>query len=361
MKILVVEDEMSQLQFVLTVLKNNGFDVLGAESGSRGVDIARIEHPDLIITDIHMSDGGGFDLLSAIRSDASTATIPVILMTGLADRAGMRHGMELGADDYIPKPFTAEELVNAINSRLQKQQEVLRKANKKLDELRTSMSVTLPHELRTPLNGILGYADLLRKQAADLETAEVSKMAERIHKNAKRLQRLVENYLIYAQLELKQTELHKKEGEEMVTKDVEAKLDELARTKAKDFNRENDLDMKVEDVAVSFIPQYFNKVVEEVLDNAFKFSKGGTQVKVRGEVGDEGYLIKVQDSGRGMRADQIAEIGAFNQFDRKFFEQQGSGLGLTVARRLVQLHGGSLKIQSQVDVGTTVTVTLLQI
>jgi signal transduction histidine kinase len=62
-----------------------------------------------------------------------------------------------------------------------------------------------------------------------------------------------------------------------------------------------------------------------------------------------------------MRADQIAEIGAFNQFDRKFFEQQGSGLGLTVARRLVQLHGGSLKIQSQVDVGTTVTVTLLQI
>jgi signal transduction histidine kinase len=359
--VLVVEDERAQLQFMQTVLRNHGFDVFGAESGVAGAELARIRHPDIIVSDIHMSDGGGYDLLASVRNDPATSTIPVILVTALADRRGMRQGMELGADDYLPKPFTQEELVSAVTTRLKKHSLMIEKASKKLEELRATMSVTLPHELRTPLNGILGYADLMRKQSLDLEPPEVSKMAERIYKNAKRLQRLVENYLIYAQLELKLTDVHKKGLLTAPTTDKTQELIEhVSRSKAKEFGREADLETKASWAMVTISQEYFTKMLEELVDNAFKFSKAGSPVKVVGVVGDEGYLITVSDEGRGMTAEQISEIGAYMQFERKFYEQQGSGMGLIVAKKLAELYGGIFKIMSEVGKGTTVQVRLLQ-
>ncbi|HLF19869.1 MAG TPA: HAMP domain-containing sensor histidine kinase, partial [Bacteroidota bacterium] len=245
--------------------------------------------------------------------------------------------------------------------RLQKHQQLIEKADKKLEELRATMSVTLPHELRTPLNGILGYADLMRKQADDLEASEVAKMAERIYKNAKRLQRLVENYLIYAQLELRITEVHTKGllavGTTEKTQEI---VENTARNKAKDFGREADLEVHTDQATLNISQDYLNKIVDEIVDNAFKFSKSGSSVRVEGVVGDEGYVITVADQGRGMTGQQLSEIGAYVQFERKFYEQQGSGLGLIVARRLTELHSGKFTIESEVGKGTTVAMKLLQ-
>lgn len=360
-KILVVEDERTQLQFMQAVLRKHGYEVLSAANGLAGADLAKSHHPDIIISDVHMSDGGGYDLLASVRNDPQTSTIPFILVTALADRKGMRQGMELGADDYLPKPFTQDELIAAVNSRLQKHDELLEKANQKLEELRASMSVTLPHELRTPLNGILGYADLMRKQAIDLEPSEVSRMAERIYKNAKRLQRLVENYLIYAQIELRMTDVHTK-GLLAVgsTEKTQELIENIARNKAKDFGREADLDVHTDQATLNITSDYLSKIVEEISDNAFKFSKAGLPVHVEGVVGDEGYVITVTDAGRGMTGQQLSEIGAYTQFERRFYEQQGSGLGLIVAKRLTELHGGSFTIESEVGKGTKIAIKLLQ-
>jgi len=360
-KILVVEDERAQLEFMRAVLRREGYEVLGAENGVAGAELAKIHHPDIIVSDIHMSDGGGYDLLASVRNDPSTSTIPVILVTALADRKGMRQGMELGADDYLPKPFTQEELITAVSTRLQKHGLLIEKANRKLEELRSTVSVTLPHELRTPLNGILGYADLLRKQADDLEPAEVSKMAERVYKNAKRLQRLVENYLIYAQLELKITDVHRKGllAAPEIDKTQEL-IENISRSKAREFGREADLEVKASTVALTISQEYFTKILEEIVDNAFKFSKSGSEVKVTGMVGDEGYVIAISDHGRGMTAEQVSEIGAYVQFERKFYEQQGSGLGLIVAKKLVELYGGSFAITSEPGKGATVRIKFLQ-
>ena len=87
-------------------------------------------------------------------------------MTGLADNAGMRHGMELGADDYLPKPFTIDALYAAVDARLKKAQALRQEAEKKLADLRDNISMMLPHELRTPLNGILAYGEILAADAA---------------------------------------------------------------------------------------------------------------------------------------------------------------------------------------------------
>ena len=129
-----------------------------------GIETARRALPDLILCDVNMEKVDGYLTLSSLRNEPTTASIPFILMTGLADHAGMRHGMELGADDYLPKPFTIDALYAAVEARLKKLQTVREQAEKKLADLRDNISLMLPHELRTPLNGILAYGEILRSR-----------------------------------------------------------------------------------------------------------------------------------------------------------------------------------------------------
>lgn len=358
-KILVVEDEKVQRLMVMTTLKAEGYEAIGAESGAEGIELARTLLPDLIISDIHMEMGDGYSMLTAIRNGQATATIPLIFITGMADLDAMRHSMELGADDFLPKPFSQEGLLNAVKVRLTKHQKLLHRATQQLDELRATMSVTVPHELRTPLNGILGYSDIMRKQFDDLEPVEVGRMAERIYKNAKRLERLVENYLLYAQTEYQKTDLHEKpELFDSETPSAEKTIEQIAVQKAHDFGRSVDLELRLKPGRVSISPKYFAKIVEELVDNAFKFSKAGAHVMVSSAYEHSQFTFTVTDSGRGMTPEQVSLIGAFVQFERKYYEQQGQGLGLTVAKRLVELHGGVVRISSEYGRSTTLTVSL---
>jgi signal transduction histidine kinase len=357
-RILVVEDEKAQRLMIITMLKSHGFEALGAENGAEGVDMAREHTPDLILSDIHMERGDGYSMLSAIRNDQATSTIPVIFITGMADMSVMRQSMQLGADDFIPKPFSQDELLAAVKTRLDKQQKLSLQATRRLDELRASMSVTVPHEMRTPLNGILGYSDIMRKQFDDLEPLEVGRMAERIHKNAKRLERLVENYLLYAQMEFQKEEMHKKELFDSDTPDAEHAIEQIAIQKASDFGRTADLYLHLTPGTVSVSPKYFAKIVEELIDNGFRYSKTGTHVLVRSEIRNNQFFFSVTDQGRGLTAEQISQVGAFVQFERQVYEQQGQGLGLTVTRRLVELHGGTMEISSEYGRTTTVSVSL---
>lgn len=357
-RILVVEDEKTQRLMIMTMLKSHGYEALGAENGAEGAELARQHSPDLILSDIHMERGDGYSMLSAIRNDQTTATIPVIFITGMADLQVMRQSMQLGADDFIPKPFSSQELLAAVRTRLDKHQKLSLRASKKLEELRASMSVTVPHEMRTPLNGILGYSDIMRKQFDDLEPLEVGRMAERIYKNAKRLERLVENYLLYAQTEFHREEMQRKDLFDTDTPEADKVIEQIAIQKAGDFGRTADLYLHLTPCSVAVSPKYFAKIVEELVDNGFRYSKTGSHVLVRSELRNNQYHFSVTDQGRGMTAEQISQIGAFMQFERQVYEQQGQGLGLTVVRRLVDLHGGSMEISSEYGKTTTVSVIL---
>src|SRR6266705_1859205 len=204
-KILVIDDEEWLREMVQLALRQKGFDVVQAQNGAVGVELARRELPDLVLCDVNMEKVDGYMTLSALRNEATTATIPFILMTGLADNAGMRHGMELGADDYLPKPFTIEGLYAAVDARLRKVATVRAEAERKLADLRDNISMMLPHELRTPLNGILAYGEILTADAATLQPAEIADMRQMIYQNGRRLERLIENFLIFAQIKLLST------------------------------------------------------------------------------------------------------------------------------------------------------------
>src|SRR5208283_4154009 len=201
-RILVIDDEQWLREMIQLALRQKGYEVIEAENGAVGIEKARKELPDLVLCDVNMEKVDGYLTLSALRNEPTTAAIPFILMTGLADNAGMRHGMELGADDYLLKPFTIEGLYAAVEARLKKAQALRQEAEKKLSDLRDNLTLMLPHELRTPLNGILAFGEILAAEASTLPAKEIAEMGQVIHDSGKRLERLVENFLIYAQIEL---------------------------------------------------------------------------------------------------------------------------------------------------------------
>jgi len=124
--ILVIEDEAPIRDKIVTVLKYENYDVIDAPNGREGVVSAQHNRPDLIICDVLMPDMNGYSALAALRDDPITSDIPVIFLTAAASRADMRKGMELGADDYITKPYTVEELLAAVRTRLERQETIKR-------------------------------------------------------------------------------------------------------------------------------------------------------------------------------------------------------------------------------------------
>jgi two-component system, sensor histidine kinase and response regulator len=358
-KILVIDDEEWLREMIQLALRQNGFDVVEAPNGEKGIELSKKELPDLILCDVNMDKMDGYATLSALRSEPMTATIPFILMTGLADQAGMRHGMELGADDYLPKPFTIDALYAAVDARLKKLTVVRQEAERKLADLRENISMMLPHELRTPLNGILAYGEILTSDAETLQPAEISEMGQVIYQSGKRLEHLVENFLIFAQLELLGADPQKLQS--LLRKQTVAPValvEGQAREQAQIASRPDDVVLELSEVPVPMSEEYLTKIVGELVQNAFKFSQAGSSVKVTLNESPDHVVLTVSDHGHGLSTEHIAKIGAYMQFDRKMHEQQGLGLGLTICKRLSELHGGTLTMQSELGGGTTVTVKL---
>ena len=358
-RILVIDDEIWLRDMVHQALVQKGFDVIEAENGTVGIEKARQELPDLVLCDVNMEKVDGYQTLSALRNEPTTAAIPFILMTGLADNAGMRHGMELGADDYLPKPFAIGELYAAVEVRFRKAQALRQEAEKKLTNLRDSISMMLPHELRTPLNGILAFGEILAADARTLPVQEIADMGQMIHDSGKRLERLIENFLIYAQIELLGADLQAVGALRQKQTQCPARIiEERALVQACAAKRAEDLALNLADEAVAMSEDYLAKIVDELVQNAFKFSAPGNRVRVSLSGLPNSVVLCVAGQSRGFATQHITNVGAYMQFDRNIQEQQGLGLGLVIAKRLTELHGGTLSIQTESGASTTVTVKL---
>jgi signal transduction histidine kinase len=274
----------------------------------------------------------------------------------LADNAGMRHGMELGADDYLPKPFTTDGLYAAVDARLKKAQTIRDEAERKLAHLRDNISLMMPHEMRTPLNGILSNAELLALSAATLKPSDVAEIGQEIHDSSKRLARLIENFLIYAQLELVAADPKNVNALRVGrTEHPPGLIKNHATAQAAQANRLADLSFELADLPLPIAEEYLTNITDELAQNAFKFSEADSPVTVKLEEAFNAVILSVHDKGRGFTIEQITRIGAYMQFDRKLHEQQGLGLGLTIAKRLVELHGGKFSIVSDQETGTVVS------
>ncbi|UBF23929.1 response regulator [Kovacikia minuta CCNUW1] len=358
-RILIIEDERSIRESVLELLEVEGFNVTSAENGSVGLQIVQEHPPDLVLCDVIMPELDGYEVLTALRQNPITATIPFIFLTAKGMKEDIRQGMGLGADDYLIKPFTPQELLRAIATRLERQQVLVNHSQKQLENLRSSIALSLPHELRTPLNGILGLAELLRDEYEQIERQEIVELAEGIHNAAERLHRLIQNYLLYVELELMTMDTERVQTLQSArTYYPKVVIAKVATQIANQAGRLADLHLNLQNTVVQISDLKLTKIVEEVTGNAFKFSKAGTPVTLTAVITDQELVLSVIDQGRGMTPEQIDSLGPYVQFERKFYEQQGSGLGLAIAKRLVELHAGTLTIESIPFQQTTVQVML---
>ncbi|MGQ9910217.1 MAG: hybrid sensor histidine kinase/response regulator [Candidatus Flexifilum sp.] len=359
-KVLVIEDAHSLRRDIIEMLGFEGYDAYGAENGLIGVERARELSPDLIICDIMMPGLDGYGVLEALRSEATTSMIPFIFLTARTDRVDIRQGMELGADDYLTKPFTAAELLNTVHTRLEKRAQLDEIINQRMGTLRGNIILALPHELRTPLSVILGFSDLIMTDAPSMDAARIVEMSRHINNAGMRLYRLIENFLTYAHTEIILTDPEQREA--MLASRMLyplSAIENYAVMKARQHEREADLKLDIEDVpAISILEDSLKKIIEELVDNACKFSQKGQPIVIRARVEGNWYIITVSDSGRGMTPEQIQSIGAYMQFERRIYEQQGMGLGLVICRRLAEFHGGKLEIRSQHGEGTTVEIRI---
>ncbi len=360
-KILIIEDERLVLENILDMLGAEGFEVAGAKDGLTGVQLAKQHLPDLVICDIRMSGLDGYGVLMQLREDPATAMIPFIFLTAKTSKKDTRQGMILGADDYVTKPFTQAELLASIRARLEKRALADEYSEQKLQKLRENVLTALPHELRTPLFSILGFSEFIMADAGSMSADEITEMAQSIHNNALRLHRLFENYLLYMQTELLKADHQRIDAlrSKSYTPDANLLIKADVNQIARQARREADLVFDVPEVgAIRITDDALKKIVEELVDNAFKFSKPDTPVRVIGAAADGQFCLNITDCGRGMTPEQIAAIGAYMQFDRKVQEQRGPGLGLAVAKSLTELHGGTLAIDSVPGDHTTVIVAL---
>ncbi|MEO8396782.1 MAG: response regulator, partial [Chloroflexota bacterium] len=356
-RILIIEDNSLLRDDIAQTLEYEGYSVLTAANGIIGVASALSALPDLILCDVRMPELDGYGVLKVLRAQPTTNTIPFIFLTAKAARMDVRQGMELGADDYLTKPHTAAELLAAVRTRLEKRTSSERKYQQSFDELRGNLVRMLPHELRTPLIGIMGFADIMKSDADNLDPKDIREMGEVIATEAERLHHGIENHLLYARIELASYDTVQMEA--LAQQRVEmpgAAIREVARMKARKFERMNDLTVEAEDVEICISAASLWKIVEELVDNALKFSKPGTPIQIKGLRESEVYLLQVSDQGRGMTPDQIQHVGLYMQFERKEHEQQGMGMGLILAQRLAQLSAGGLSIVSESGRGTTVSV-----
>lgn len=360
-KILVIEDADALRNDILEMLSFEGFDVSGAGNGRLGVEEARRYRPDLIICDIMMPELDGYGVLQELQKDGIGVTTPFIFLTARTDKGDIRQGMSSGADDYLTKPFTANELIASVRKRLEKREQVKQVSERKMENLRENIILSLPHEIRTPLTGILGFSDILMTDCHFMEPDKVAEMAQYVYTAAQRLYRLTENYLVYAQLELVTADAKRVEAmRQSTTPHPRAVIEDAAIQKAQNFQREADLKLSVknDEVTVAILEDNLKRVIDELVDNAFKFSQSGKPVVLNAEVVKDQYVITIDDQGRGMSRDQLGEIGAFSQFERKLYEQQGSGFGLMITKKSIELHGGDFNVESEVGKGTRVTIRL---
>ncbi len=359
--VLVVEDDIHLLSGIREILELGDYNVWTAQNGLQGLEKLEAAEatPDVIVSDIMMPHMDGFSFLTEVREKDRWVNIPFIFLTAKGEKSDVQRGNLLGADVYLKKPFDAEDLLIAVDSRLRRFQEMDRVHDDTVSQIKRRILITLNHELRTPLTLVVAYADLLKDFDPDnMSDNELITFLRGVNSGATRLRRLIENFILLVEIE---------EGDAAKTFVWRKYPIESLRDIAIDACRQileqdaNKVALTCQDnlPAVTADREFLTIIMRELVDNAVKFSGDKEGVSIDIATVDDQLQITVADSGtRRIPDSDIEKIWeAFYQINREQYEDQGSGSGLAIVDGLVDIHGGSRSIVST-DQGTTVTVRI---
>jgi signal transduction histidine kinase len=363
-QILVVEDDRHLIEGIREILEINGYEVMTANNGEAGLEILRscAKPPDLIVSDIMMPRMDGYEFCQEVRSRDRWAVIPFIFLTAKGERDDIKRGKSLGVDDYVVKPFDAEELLIVVKAKLAAQQIRQKVWQNEVSNIKHNILTILNHEFRTPLTYVVAYADMLHRDADELSKDEMLSFLRGINAGAGRLRRLVENFILLVELETGEAEQTFGWRQSLMVnytallRSIAVKYTDLAEEKqvAIEINVEDNLP------AIKADNEYLSAALECLVDNAVKFSdRPGTTITLSAYLQKEHVCLAVNDQGRGIPEHELENIfQTFYQIERNKYEDQGAGSGLAIVDGVTKLHGGSIMVESTPGEGTRFTIQL---
>jgi signal transduction histidine kinase len=360
--VLVVEDNEDLRENAALVLKLEDYKVFTASDGQEAFEMLKRGEcrPDLIVSDIAMPRMDGFQFFQAVHEMPDLKVVPFIFLTAFGTRRDIKIGKELGVDDYLVKPFDADEFKAVVKNKLRRAQEIRDHEKNKLDDARRTMVQLLSHELRTPLTYVTGGFSLLA-DGIEQNSHEVAFSMGLIRSGTQRLNRLAEQVVQYAELISGAMKTH------LDTEGVPLDLEYLVKNAISLVERDMaerqtryTLDMHLgQSIEIFGLQELLSTAIYEVLRNASSYSDEGSEIKVHVYNDASDAIIEVSDNGRGIPPENQALVwDILSQSERYRYEQQGAGMGLPLVKQIIMLHRGKTSLVSVVNEGTTVTLRL---
>jgi signal transduction histidine kinase len=370
--ILLVEDDKSMLDGMSDLLEvvDIGYDVnvLTAGNGLEALDIIKEITPDLIVSDIMMPRMDGFQFLAEVQKRPDWIHIPFIFLTARGEKHEIHKGRLSGAALYITKPFHSGELLELIKSQLDRKFQLEKTHRQSVNNLKKDILQILNHEFRTPLTYVTAYYEMLAQSVDTYASASnFSEYLRGIQAGCTRLNRLIEGFIAVIELRTGESRQVFKQNAKAIPNINQIVQEAIKHSQIKAEQQDIEILYRpCENPPVIFGDAHSLTIVfEQLLDNAVKFTAPRftpfTEAKicVTTQVVDDEVLISVKDNGMGLPYSVHSQVfDLFTQHNRDQLEQQGAGIGLTIAKGMVDLHHGRIELESEEGEGSTFTVVL---
>ncbi len=360
-KVLIVDDVMSNVLLLKILLNNEKFQVCTANGGNACIEQAKKEHPDLILLDVMMPDISGFDTAVIMKKDPELADIPIIFLTALNTPADLVHGFQVGASDFLTKPFNKEELVMRVTQQISlvAAKRIIEQQNEELKATlnnRDKMYSVIAHDLRSPMASIRMVLNLVvASTSPDLVGPELYELLDKANRESEEVHDLLDNLLkwtksqtgrlnvVLQDLDLNDIVPGVVEIFEMIAQTKRIKLDYQAPAEPMLVNADNDM---------------LKTVIRNFLSNAIKFSPEDSSIEILMTRDGDYAKVSVRDHGVGIAADRIDTIFHKGETTYGTGGEEGSGLGLQLCQDFARKNGGDCMVESVEGEGSTFSVLI---
>ena len=355
-KILIVDDVTSNVLLLKILLTNEKFQICTASNGHQCVEVARSEHPDLILLDVMMPELNGFDTAVILKKDPLTADIPIIFLTALNSPSDLVHGFQVGAHDFLTKPFNKEELIMRVMHQISlvAAKRYIIEQNEKLKRIisnRDKMYSVIAHDLRSPMASIRMVLNLcVNVVTPDMVGEEIFGLLDKADRESEETHDLLDNLLKWTKSQTGRLEVayQNLELDDIVpgVVDIFTMIAEMKKIKLQYIPSEEHLKVRADN-------DMMKTVVRNFISNAIKFTPEGKGIEVYYKKSGEFAKISVRDHGVGIAPERIDTLFHKGETTYGTGGEEGSGLGLQLCADFARKNGGDVMVESTLGEGST--------
>jgi two-component system, sensor histidine kinase and response regulator len=347
--LLVVDDIPTNIKVLFDYLKSIGFKVRIAKSGENALTQVALSPPDLILLDVMMPKMDGFEVCRRLKADEKTREIPVIFMTAKTDTVDKVKGFEVGAVDYVTKPFQQEEVLARINAHLtiRQLQKSLQQHNQELDAFAHSVA----HDLKNPVNVITNYTEMLIEDLSPIIRSESLQMLQSTRQAASNLVNIIDALLLLSSARQQDIEMQVLSMDDIV-KHVQFRLAKMIEECHGQIIAPTQWPN-----ALGYAP-WITEVWANYISNGLKYGGNPPRLELGAEPQENQQIcFWIHDNGQGLTEDEQSQL--FVPFTRLSHARvEGQGLGLSIVERIIERCGGQVGVNSQIGQGSTFYFTL---